>query len=98
MSKQMAFQFTQLAFREKLVELLETWKTQGQGKTHGAWIDSITPDEKERLKLKAIFIVFNRCREEGRDILTVKKVVGWRGPDGKPKDLEIQWEQKTYEP
>lgn len=96
-SKQMAFQFTQLQFREQMRATLESYEEgQRNHKNPREWLDSITtgePDKKKRQKLTVIWGVITRCWDKNRDVMRVKKIVVWRGSDGEPGEVQIEWER-----
>ena len=92
MSRQMAFQLSGMKLLERAGYLAESYE-QGKYKTAADWLNSLTTDPKERAINLAVFSVMKKCTDIGRKITAVKQIIGWRGPDGKPQDLEVQWDR-----
>lgn len=86
----MAFQLSQPQFREFLRQIAVV--SDHPGLTPSQIVDAMTPNEKERKKLMAVWMIADRCHKEGRDIMRVKKVVAWRTPKESNFDLEIEFE------
>ncbi len=94
MSRQMAFQLTRMKLQERVKSLVESYEEE-KHKTAADWLNSLTTDPKERAINLAVFSVMRKCTQDGRKITTVKQIIGWRGPDGKPQDLEVQWDRNN---
>jgi hypothetical protein len=87
-SKQMAFQLSEYEYRQALGRIAAEYGAKDAKLTIGDWVDAFEPDEKKRDRLKAVLVISVRCNQQGLNPLAVRKIVCWRGPDGKPKDLE----------
>lgn len=87
-SRQMAFQISEYEYRQMLGRIAAEYAGKDAKLTIGDWVDAFEPDEKKRDRLKAVLVISVRCHKAGVDPLAVRKVVCWRGPDGKPQDLE----------
>ncbi len=90
MSKQMAFQLTGMKLQERMKSLAASYEP-GKHKTAGDWLKTLTTDPKEHAINLAVFSVMKRCTDIGRKVTEVRQIIAWRGPDGNPRDLEIQW-------
>lgn len=89
-SRQMAFQLNGAEFQALLIRIAETYSGKGE-KTIGEWIDSIDQDPKVREKLQAVLTMSVRCGKEGRDPMSVRKLICWRDEKGQPSKLEAEW-------
>jgi hypothetical protein len=87
-SKQMAFQLSEYEYRQILGRLTVMYVEKDAKSTIEEWVDAFEPDEKKRDRIKAVLVISVRCNNEGIEPLAVRKIVCWRGPDGKPQDLE----------
>lgn len=94
MSRQMAFQMTGPQLRETLKKVL-LLRDIDRGLTLEQWIAAQVEDEKEREQLVAAFIVADKYVKTGRRLEDIAKVIAWRGPDGKAKDLQIEFSAPT---
>lgn len=90
-SRQMAFQINELEIHELLRRIADTYVNKRPDQTIGDWIDSIDQDPKIRMKLQAVLTIAIKCGKEGRDPLMIRKLICWRGDDGKPDKLEAEW-------
>jgi len=93
MGKQMAFQLNAVQLRAKVDFLVNSYE-EGKYATAGDWLRAVAKDEKDRQLLTVVFGIMNECTKENRKITRVRKVICWRGPDGKPAQVETQLERE----
>ena len=93
-SRQMAFQITELEYRQTLGRLMVMYEEKDAKSTIGEWVDAFEPDEKKRDRLKAVLVISTRCHQQGIDPLAIRKIVCWRDEHGKPGLLEANVDGK----
>lgn len=90
MDFQMSFEEFQRRFLE-ISEWRDLWKNEKKPIAVGEIIDLNVQDEKERHRYKAVWVSAMRCAEGKRDPKRIQKIICWRGDDGKPKDVQIEF-------
>lgn len=90
MSRQMAFQFTNLQLSEGLEKLDSLPRSENPQEPYGKKLERHFPDEKERERMLAVVQIAALCQAKGLSLDDVKKVICWRNEEGKPHQMEIQ--------
>lgn len=96
MQRQMAFQMSELEYRDCLARLVRAYDTKDPSQTIGDWVDSTEPDLRKRDRLKAALVISMRCNGSGVDPLKVKKLVCWKNEQGLPGDIEAELHRSAH--
>lgn len=89
-SRQMAFQISELEYKNLLRRLVAAHSEKILGMSPGDWIDKIEVDPKGRQRLRAALLISTRLHTEGVDPLRVKKIVCWRDDKGAPGEVQAE--------
>lgn len=89
-SRQMAFQISELEYKDLLRRLVSAHSHKILGMSPGDWIDTIEHDAKGRQRLKAALLISTRLHMEGVDPMKVKKIVCWRDDKGEPGEVQAE--------
>jgi hypothetical protein len=90
MSRQMAFQFSGAKLSAMVDEVQARVGSVPKDQLEAALVEKF-PDEKERHIARASIITLVKCYDSKRDYIHVRNVIVWRGPDGKPTDIQIEF-------
>lgn len=93
-SRQMAFQISELEIHDLLTRFAKGHEAL-KGKSAVQVIDEIEQDPKVREKFRAVLVMSIRCEKEGKSCWNIRKIICWRGPDGKPGQLEAEWKNAS---
>jgi len=84
-SRQMAFQISALEYREAL----NLFAQLGDATVIKGYLDAVR-DEAKRARLSGALQIGIKCSKDGTDPRRVRRIICWRGPDGKPGVLEAE--------
>lgn len=89
MSRQMDFQFSGAQLGAMVDRVQERVGKVPKDRLEAALVEEF-PDEKERKIARATIIVLVKLYDTKRKIEDVRKVIVWRDPEGKPRDIQIE--------
>lgn len=95
-SRQMAFQMKGHEVLSRFTQAHD-WYKEERAKTGGGkkildiLLERIPGDERERQLYFAAWGAVLETVEKKRDAMKIKQVIAWRGPDGKPDQIQIEF-------
>jgi len=93
MGRQMAFQLGPVDILKRMAVIL----AHGPGEekqTVGQLVQAMTADEKERDKLRAVYVLMDKCDGDAGKALRCNKLVCWRRPDPGKFDIEMTFSRQ----
>jgi len=89
----MAFQFTGAQLAAMIDKVSSLVGNVPKGELDAALVEKF-PDEKEQRIARASVIVLVKCYDVNQDYSAVRNVIVWRDADGKPGQIQIEFNGK----